>query len=59
MLYFDVYRAAEIAGGNHAAEVDPLTGRKVNKIKITKLWNTTSPQESYWTGMVGQNTSTK
>lgn len=37
MLNFDTYRGAEIAGGNHAVEVDPLTGRKVNKIKITKL----------------------
>lgn len=35
MINFDVQRGAKLAGDNCAVEVDPLTGRKVNK--ITKL----------------------
>ena len=37
MVNFDVQGSAKTAGDNYAVEVDPLTGRKVNKIKIMKL----------------------
>ena len=37
MTNSDVQRGVKTAGDNYAVEVDPLAGRKVNKIKITKL----------------------
>jgi len=37
MLNFDVQRGAKPAGDNCAVEVDPLTGIKVNKMKIIQL----------------------